>query len=81
MRRETLKTNKTVIAELELEAPFSAKQKGVLHFALPRFNVSFNCNSASKTLDKHLRADVVAWEIGYELSLREARYCQKETCR
>jgi hypothetical protein len=31
MRRETLKTNKTVVAELELEAPFSAKQKGVLH--------------------------------------------------
>ncbi len=25
MRRETLKTNKTVVAELELEAPFSAK--------------------------------------------------------
>jgi hypothetical protein len=31
MRRETPKTNKTVVAELELEAPFSAKQKGVLH--------------------------------------------------
>lgn len=31
MRRETQETNKTVVAELELEAPFSAKQKGVLH--------------------------------------------------
>ena len=34
MRRETQKTNKTVVAELKLEAPFSAKQKGVLHIAL-----------------------------------------------
>jgi hypothetical protein len=31
MKREAQKTNKTVVAELELEAPFSAKQKGVLH--------------------------------------------------
>lgn len=31
MKRETQKTNQTVVAELKLEAPFSAKQKGVLH--------------------------------------------------
>jgi hypothetical protein len=31
MKREAQKTNKTVVAELRLEAPFSAKQKGALH--------------------------------------------------
>jgi hypothetical protein len=34
MKREAQETNKTVVAKLKLEAPFSAKQKGVLHFSL-----------------------------------------------
>ncbi len=31
VKRETQKTNKTVVVELKLEAPFSVKRKGVLH--------------------------------------------------